>query len=160
MVSAGLAGEGVLAPFVLVPLLLPLIGTGAGDSDFGRVVGAGPFPVTAFSAEFTDGLSGTFWAAHDPVLVAGFEAAAVDPTLAATVDEAAWKALSNAVENSAQLWNRASGFLASALITTLDTASGTSVCATLAAVGSTSVILRSTSPRCFPAKGFRVVNSS
>src|SRR5215813_7382385 len=115
----------------------------------GALTGAGaaaaaldPFPLVVIAL-------GVFTLELDTLSATGAEAI--------TADGGADLAVSSALKNSCPLEKRSSGFFDKAFAKTLEIPSGTLGCALEAGNGSTSVMLRSISPVCLPAKGLRVV---
>src|ERR1051326_2947163 len=80
-----------------------------------------------------------------------------DPVLLARAVGAALAASSSAAKNCCPLAYLSAGFFANAFNTTLEISSGTRGCAICIGCGVTSVIARSTSPRCGPLNGLRAV---
>jgi hypothetical protein len=93
------------------------------------------------------------WLAEGP----GLWYAGRAPVALARAAGSAFDASSSAAKNFSPLAYRSAGFLASALSMTLEIASGTRGCAMFNGYGSTSLMLRSTSPRCLPWNGLRPV---
>src|ERR1700757_767578 len=105
-----------------------------------------------------DGAAFIAWLAEGLLLPSRY--AGIDPVALARGTCGALAASSNAAKNCWPLEYLSDGFLDSAFNTTREIVSDTRGCAIPSGCGSTSVMPRSTSPRCFPWNALRPVYSS
>src|SRR5882724_4865020 len=144
MVTRVVPGASVL---VVEAILMDWLAEGDGTA---RIVWLADGDGTAFTIWLAEGDDTTLivWLAPGPLWAAG-----LDDVAETGRPGSDFVAASKAANNSFPLWNLSAGLLERPFKMTREIASGTRGCATFSGFGLSSVMLRSTSPRCLPANG-------